>query len=365
MGQADLFNTPYLPEDIEIPEEIIFRKPEEITILKQPQKEESNNIFSNKQIIDEAFKHFRKKGFPYRRIELHEMMQEINTLANTKTESLLKTNVGSLTADSFQPHRFEAQAFGMNTPIQSFNDDQLLKKSLGLQLQFDKIETKYFPTLVWVSGTQSASNFRPGFALYYYRKYCKEGYNILDTSMGYGGRMVGYFASKINGSYTGIDPNVPTIEGNRKLAEVLGFQNQINLINLPVEDVDKEQYKNKFDFQFTSPPYYLKELYSTDPTQSWKRYNLGIFHWVNGFLKKMFEFQFSSLKPGSYSIINIADVEIKGKIYPLPKYSIEKAIEVGFNHIGIDDFTLPPQAGKGSKRTTRKEPVLIFQKPEV
>ena len=110
--------------------------------------------------------------------------------------------------------------------------------------------------------------FRPGFAAHLYRKYCKQGDTVLDTSTGYGGRLVGYLGSGIGGKYIGIDPNTLTHAGNTRLASDLGFADAVELHNLPAEDVPHDVVAGRCDFAFTSPPYFSKEIYSAEPTQS-------------------------------------------------------------------------------------------------
>ena len=81
-------------------------------------------------------------------------------------------------------------------------------------------------------------SIRPGIALHYYRRYCKPGATVLDTSTGYGGRLVGFMASGLAGRYVGIDPNRETHCGNTRLAADLGFAEAVELHCVPAEDVD-------------------------------------------------------------------------------------------------------------------------------
>ena len=319
------------------------------------------SVFTNESIICDAFKWFRASGFPYRNLPIHVCKQEINALSQTDSDALYNTKTGYGVADTYHPHRFHANAVGMKCPVDSFADDKLLARAIGLELVSGRVGTRYFGSLGLVSGTQAASNFRPGYACGISRKYCKPGDTVLDTSTGYGGRLVGFIASGIAGKYIGIDPNTLTHAGNTKLASDLGFADRVELHNSPAEDVDASKLAGTCDFAFTSPPYFCKERYSTEPTQSWVRYKTGD-AWRNGFLKKMLALQFAALKSGSYNIVNIAPVNIGSDTYPLDKWCIEDGIACGLEYIETKSFGMNVRCGSDNDDAAA-EPVIVFRKP--
>jgi hypothetical protein len=319
-------------------------------------------VYSTEQVIDAAFRHFRAKGFPYRRLPVHVCLQEINKLATTEPEQLLHTNTGYEIGDTYHPHRFHASAEGMKSPLEAFADDNLLKRAIRLWLENGSmLGTDYWGTLGLVSGTQAVSNFRPGFACYLYRKYCEPGSVVLDCSAGYGGRLVGAIASGVVQLYIGIDPCKQTHGGNKRLAHDLGFSNRVKLYNLPAEDVDPKKLAGHCDFGFTSPPYFRKEHYSEEETQSYRRYPTGD-GWRKGFLRPMLALQYAALKPGCYNLINIADVKIKSKSYPLESWAVEDGQAIGFEHVRTDRYELTHRYGSGSDEVMT-EPVIVFRKP--
>lgn len=328
-------------------------------------------VFETSAIVDAAIAYFRKAGFPYRNIPVHMSMQQINQLADLPKEELFHTNLGYQVADTYHPHRFHAGAIGMKSPFDAFNDDKLLRRALELQLRYrqdgrkgDAITTGYFGKLSIVSGTQACSNFRPGFASLMYRTYCKKGDTVLDTSTGYGGRIVGFIAARTGGKYIGIDPNTLTHAGNLRLAAELGFSDSVELINSPAEDVDvdAEFLRERCDYAFTSPPYFRKEIYCAEPTQSCNRYATGD-AWRAGFLVPMLKLQFAALKPGAFSAINIAPVKVKGATYPLDAWTRESAQEIGFKYLRTEAFKLAARFGAGMDEDVAVEPVIILQKP--
>jgi hypothetical protein len=332
--------------------------------------ETSFEIYTQQEIEDDAFTFFREKGFPYRDLSLHRCKQEINRLAALAESSRLRSKVGYHVADTFHKHRFAAAANGSRSPLDSFSDDLQLKRAIRLEMEHGsgRIGETLFSPLLMVRGTQACANFRPAFASLLYREFCLEIENpvVLDTSTGYGGRLVGFMGSNLDGSqYIGIDPNTVTHAGNVKMSEALNFSDRVTLINLPAEDVDVDEYdiRGTCDFAFTSPPYFTKELYSEEATQSCVRYQEAT-AWRNGFLKKMLQLQFDALKKGATNIVNIADVTVKSELVPLSKWIVEDAIAVGFEFIERRDFEMTRRFGANQKDEVAVEPVFIFRKPD-
>jgi hypothetical protein len=323
-------------------------------------------IYDQEQIIDAAFTWFRANGFPYRNLAPHVSMQEINKLLTTEPDNLRNTDTAYHVADTYHPHRFHAAADAMRSPFDAFCDDKLLRRALTNELSDGerRVPSTYFTSLNMVSGTQSCANFRPGFAAYLYRKHCPPNATVLDTSTGYGGRLVGFIGSGLAGHYIGIDPNVDTHNGNLRMAQELGFADKVELFNLPAEDVPHDAVAGRCDFAFTSPPYFRKEHYSDDDTQSWKRYPTGD-AWRDGFLVPMMALQYAALKPGCTAIVNIADVTIKSKTYPLADWTIEAGKQAGFDFVRRDEFPMTRRFGAGMKDEVATEPVLVFRKPEL
>jgi len=323
---------------------------------------EGEPLFDKKQIVDAAYEHFRKTGFPYRNLPLHVCMQQINRLARTPNASLLKTNEAYQVADTYHPHRFHGSAQNMRSPLNAYLDDRIFRIALEKELRYSEIPAGFFAALNWVNGTQVCSNFRPGFACYLYRKYCKAGDTVLDCSTGYGGRLVGYIASRVGGRYIGIDPSTATHEANLRMAGDLYDSEKVELYNLPVEDVDAELLRGRCDFAFTSPPYFSKELYCEELTQSCHRYGNDFEAWTEGFLRPFFTAQCAALKAGAFAIVNIADVNLRGKSFPLVETSKRVGVEQGLRYIKTEEFALQCRLQDEDPTVRAVEPVLVFQK---
>lgn len=377
---------------MELPDNQAWRAIFEEVGIPAVQAERPGVLYSPEQIVDAAFTWYRAHGFPYRNVPRHVCMQQINKLAAMDFDALLGTSEAYHVADTYNTHRFHAAAEGKLSPFDSFNDDRRLRAALEKELaRAGTIGQGLLGMMLLVLGTQACANFRPGFATYLYRQYCHKGARVLDTSTGYGGRLVGFIAAGIAGQYVGIDPNVPTYNGNQRLAVDLAPEGSVDLICAPAEDVPVDRIgASSCDFAFTSPPYFRKEHYSDDDTQSWKRYGDDATGetWREGFLAPTMVLQFACLKPGAHAIMNIADIHIGKKHYPLADWCVEVAKRAGFEYVTRYDFGLQHRMGANQKSVeqydegaaslvgeewarkntsyqdfTGSEPVLVFRKP--
>lgn len=329
--------------------------------------------FDKERVVQAAFDYFRSIEFPYRKLPLHVCMQEINWLSQMDEEAMKATSVAYHVADTYHPHRYHGHATGKISPFEAFNSDKHLRHAIELELEQDgKIGSSLFSALMIVLGTQACANFRPGYAAHFYRRYCPPGGTVLDTSTGYGGRLVGAIASRVVGKYIGVDPNKPTYEGNLKLAQDLAPPDFAHLLCSPAEDVWKHIEElghfswlhEAADFAFTSPPYFAKERYSTDDTQSWVRYGADKTGdaWRYGFLVPMLKLQYWALKPDTHAVVNIAGVKLNNQRYPLDDWTIEEAQKIGFLYLRTEHFGLNQRIGANQEEGVAREPVLIFRK---
>lgn len=317
------------------------------------------HVFDDDAVADATFAHYRAAGFPYPNPGIHECMLEINRLASMPIDALIRSNVAYGVADKYQRHRFEASAEKKFSPMYSFTNDDQLRRAIDLSMKYDGSLTDgaIRGVISLVRNTQACANFRPGFAAYLYRRFCPPGGVVLDTSTGYGGRLVGALASTVVSHYIGIDPNAPTVAGNRKLLSALGRSSFATLIESPAEDVEHALVANKCDFAFTSPPYFRKEHYSEDETQ-----NPEVDAWRTCFLQPMMRLQFAALKPGSIAIVNIADVLLDNVRHPLAQWTKDAAQLAGFVSESTLEFPMARRFGSNQKDEVAVEPVLVFRK---
>lgn len=324
--------------------------------------------YPDDDIIEDAFNYFRKTGFPYPDLTLFEMKQEINRLANTVKESCLRSTVAYKVADSFHKHRFHSSAIGMRNPLQSYNIDKSLRKAIKMELKGSGIKRNQIAFLNMVNGTQACANFRPAYAKMMYDEHARKDAIVFDSSTGYGGRLVGFLGSDCH-TYIGVDPNTLTHEANQKLFETLRCEGkECTLINEPAEDVnvDEHDIRSVADFCFTSPPYFKKEIYSDEETQSCNRYE-DYEVWIKNFLYPMMQLNCDVAIGGGIVAINIEDVKIKGTLYSLVKPTIDAGIKAGLTFMKKEEFGLQSRTilKDGQKFVSEAfESVLFFEKIE-
>jgi hypothetical protein len=333
-----------------------------------------------------AFKYWQKREFPYPERDDVELWEEFFRLQDTTlkiekpnkpkmwgpdsedTKELEVNSVGLKIANYFHPHIWRSHALGMLSPVQAFSQDKLLRRAIRLAWEYgEKISRNALRTrLRTVSGTQVCSNFRPSVAKTIYEKYY-EGGNILDPCTGYGGRLVGYLASDLpeETKYIGIDPNEVTGECNKQIALFFEQLDRVKIITSPFEDVSVEELKKQnIGFAFTSPPYFKKEIYqeeSINEEQSCHKFD-DYEAWLDGFLKIMLQNILEASIEGATCIINIQDVNIKSKKYPLVEDTVKLAKGAGWkfeDKLKMMFFTF----GKNLDHE-KYESVLIFRKAE-
>jgi hypothetical protein len=248
-------------------------------------------------------------------------------------------------------------------------------------------------------GTQAAVNFPPLTAKYLYQRFTnhikeQKQINIYDPSSGWGGRILGALSvDDRNLHYIGNDPNtenyIAEIGKTRYeyLAEFFnsripgaanpfwGHKNTYEIYRTGSEIISEEpgfqKWKGQLDFIFTSPPYFDRERYSDDETQSFKKFS-NYESWRDGFLRPTLTTAYEWLRNDRYILWNIADIKIGKSFYPLEQDSIDILTELGMEYQGKIKMTMSPMTGvdlsnvKNSMKINgefyKYEPIFIFYK---
>ncbi len=314
--------------------------------------------YDEAEILEAAFQHYRAAGFPVTRLPLWEQMERVNALTALRGRRLATSRLGLHVADTYHPHRWKAHALGMRSPVDVWEDDAGLRKAIawaascGRTLAVESLRA----TMTIAQGAQAAANFRPGFAAYLYRRFAAEGGAVVDPCAGYGGRLVGWIASRIGGRYVACEPCSESHAGNVALAAALGADARI--IRSPFEDVSASELGGPFSLAFTSPPYFAKEVYSAEPTQSAARYPTYP-AWRDGFLAPLIRGAAGSLASGGHLAINIADVKIGSERHPLERDTVALASSAGLRLVEEIPYLMGVRAHDASKRAV--EPCFVFR----
>lgn len=156
-----------------------------------------------------------------------------------------------------------------------------------------------------------ASQFKPTIAKYFYDRF--QAKNVLDFSSGWGDRFAAFYASKHGEHYVGVDPNErlhPKYKQQYDLySKLRGEDRHTQFIASPAEEVDfLDLYgENYFDLCLTSPPYFNRECYTYDETQSYKKFR-NFDNWLEEFLFTTMRNIEPTIKSGGHMVINIADI---------------------------------------------------------
>ncbi len=218
----------------------------------------------------------------------------------------------------------------------------------------DKFDQKTFIRAGRLSG-QMVTQFRPSVAKAIYDLFGAK--NVLDPSAGWGDRLVGFLASNAE-SYIGIDPNTKLHVPYGETHEFYEPTKSVKTICSPSEDVD---YTNlKYDFVFTSPPYFNVELYCKEGTQSIVRYP-EFDLWKKRYLFASLKLIYEGLDEGGRIALNICD-NPKLKITHDLIFFMNSLGAVYEGVIGYEINIRPGSVRKDHGSEKRGEPILVWSK---
>ena len=294
-----------------------------------------------------------------------------------------------------QENRLKCNSYGYKGPLNAWVDLDALKKMNWTfwrpsMIGKNGIRSRDYRSSMRVSG-YVATQFKPHVAKVIYQM--NNAKRILDTSCGWGDRLVGFYCTKGTEVYYGCDPNehvykaykkqcieyeklLGTKEEDIKIVEGIwvgideevdeGDENlgskgcayfeckgkkHVRIYNGCAEDIvlgadnvladnvlaDNVLASGDFDLLFTSPPYFKTERYNEggngEGLQSWKRYDT-FDKWRDKFLYKMIQNVGMSLKIGGKIMLNIVDPQIKNKRYKVCDDMVEYVVGLGFEYNG-------------------------------
>lgn len=327
--------------------------PKELYITKSPKQMEA--------FIETIFNHYRREGFPFYPTNPGYRQARFNELLEANINNIIRNNVVTRTthginlAWSYFPHAFGVKCGNMMTPIEAFNNDDILKgvirKSCNLS---DSISDSVIRGLLRLySGVQAVSNFRPTAAAALYDHYAGKGI-VWDMSGGWGGRLLGATLTEVE-HYIATEPSSLTHKGLKQLAYNFNT-NRCDILKQGSETYRPQ--KNSLSFCFTSPPYFNLEQYADEETQSFKKFDTKE-KWARDFLGQTFSNCYYGLKKGKYMLINIADPK-QAKGISLEAETIKIAKHVGFSH--TNTLSLMLKSPLGSKVNYKFEPIFVFKK---
>jgi SAM-dependent methyltransferase len=313
----------------------------------------------------------RGSGFPYPRLSIQQIGSAFDSFANSKQLVIDRNHqinwspLGLALANHFQPHMWRTKCERFRTPAEVFQSDQMFFDSIERASKYWTDRRPHVPhsirsMLCTYVNTKRVSNFRPTAARALYERFSKPGDLIVDPSAGYGGRLLG--ALPLDRTYFGIEPHPDTFNGLRNLENALRrirvLPASVILLNTPAETVLPNWKPNSANLVIWSPPYFARERYGNQRTQSWKRfptYN----QWKNSFLECLVEEIHRILKPGGYFLLNASNTEshpIADDAQAIAKYHFKLEVT---HHLLLGSV---PYHRNGQRGGYRRECVFAFQK---
>ena len=223
--------------------------------------------------------------------------------------------------------------------------DEILASSNPLELKW---------TLAKKYNYKLATTFMPMYAKSIYEYFNAK--TVLDPCAGWGDRMVGALSSNCVERYVGFDPNTNLVPGYKQIQKDFGndvisensgenhmtFTGSYEIYSLPFELGAKNLENQKFDFAFTSPPFFDYEIYSTEnPTYR---------DWFREFYEPLFILTAKYLCPNGFFAIHIGDTSA-GKIQ-----------DFLFQRVGqITNFRLKGKIGLVGGQSGKIRDVYLFQ----
>ena len=283
---------------------------------------------------------------------------DIDTNVTYQDGAYSLNNIGANILTQFFPEILDVVKSGKASPRDFFKDDKRLLGYCRTVLKYCTSPLEMFKMMSF-RGSSRCYNFRPATAKALYELYGKENSKVLDTSSGFGGRLLGFFTAKNTSEYVGIDPNTADscnkfiLYMSRYFTNKKAYVNKIGSEDFTIENYP--QYENYFDISFTSPPYFNIERYSDDITQSHVKFNTYDL-WVDGFYRNTIYNSCNALKLDGVFAVNISWVD------NIKEYTEEFLNDCGFYIIKEDKYLLrihPRESSYGSDKMSKYEPVWV------
>ncbi|MEI6684430.1 MAG: hypothetical protein WCO44_17530 [Bacteroidota bacterium] len=117
----------------------------------------------------------------------------------------------------------------------------------------------------------------------------------------------------------------------------------------------------------TSPPYFDREQYSSDPSQSFIKYPTYA-RWHDGFLKCMIRNTYELLLDGGHFYLNIADIKAKKLKTPIASDALKLSFACDFNHLKTYKMLMGNSRKEGdntvrvNNKVFKYEPIFVLEK---
>lgn len=314
-------------------------------------------------------------GFPYHTPRPEELV----TLAHLDASHVIQDGiikarqVGQGICQGIGRHIWEGHSYGCPSPLELFIDPVQLRGAISYCLRMEQIPNaaRLRAALRYWRRT-GVYNFRPSAAKTLIDRYCPPGGTVFDPCAGYGGRLLGSILSKSRPKYIGCEPSSASFDGLHKLhrwvcSYLPEFEGRVLLHSIPAEDFD---FPQGVDVVLTSPPYWKRETYSEEETQSGHRYTTYDI-WLERFWGPVIRKSVEALRTGGWLILNVDNFSVSGKDYALVDDTLRLVAECGLGRPESLVYELPGGThesvlcwSKGVTTVVVNEPVKSVELPQ-
>ena len=305
--------------------------------------------------------YWEQAGFPYHvpRPEELEVLLSVEAQHVIQGGEIKIRQVGQGICQGICRSIWQASSYGSKSPFELFSDRNSLRDLIQFCLNTGEVPNQArLRAALRYWRRNGVYNFRPSAAKALVDRYCRPGGVVLDPCSGYGGRLLGSVLSTAKPTYIGYEPATETYAGLRELHSWVcqylpELKDKVQVFQQPSE----EAAFPRADMVLTSPPYWKREHYSSEPTQSSSRFQTYEV-WLLNFWSVVLEKSVQCLNPGGWLILNVDDFKLGGRSYPLVADTIRIVQDLGFKAPEILTYLMP---GGGSDKP-QTESVLCWPK---
>ena len=283
--------------------------------------------------------------------EYHEIVKHVKTFPDKKSaiEELLKVKDGSLIVSNITGHYFLDLMYDTRNGQDAWSINEALSNKKIMEYFNGKcaVNEKVFPLdiplgeriktafrLCGIRCCRKVSQFPLKTINELLELYTHAGDNYYDFSCGWGMRALSAMVHNVN--YYGTDPNEKLVDKIYEMRDdfdaVTNKKHFLDIRSIGSENFI-EEWENKMDFIFSSPPYFALEVYKSD-NQSYVD-GMTYDEWLSSWMSPTFNNIFKYLKPDGVFAINIKDIVFDKREIPLEKDTVEYAVDAGFELVEI------------------------------
>ncbi|MBU1767792.1 MAG: site-specific DNA-methyltransferase, partial [Candidatus Omnitrophica bacterium] len=280
----------------------------------------------------EAFAQFwEKAGFPYHVPRPEELL----TLSRLEASSVIQSGtikarqVGQAICQGISRHIWAAHSYDSSSPLELFASK--LRDLIEYCLKMGQVpNAANLRSALRFWRHNGVYNFRPSAAKALVDRYCRPGGVVFDPCAGYGGRLLGTLMSSAKATYVACEPLVESYKALGRLTEwissyVSGVEYRVKLINQPAEEA---QFPEDADVVLTSPPYWKREVYGDENTQSAVRYSTYE-QWLTEFWLTTLKKAILALRPSGWLLLNVDNFSLNKRDYLLIQDTIKIVQSLG------------------------------------